>query len=301
MRHVRVFAVLCAAAFNTSAQIPMPTALPTPTDPNAIVLNTPTQPPTVREQWESMGPGRIARNVTTSTLTPYLPDPAKATGASVIVAPGGAFMMLSMDSEGYQVAQWLADHGIAAFVLKYRVKPTEPDPKAFMKQLMTLLTAVSAPGSKDDSSTPQVSVEDARAAVKLVRSRAAEWHVDPARIGITGFSSGADLTLAIGLDADPALRPNFIALIYGDPSTALNVPPDAPPMFFALAANDPFLGKASFDLINSWRAAGRPVEFHLYEKGGHGFGMNQQGASSDLWIEEFYTWMKDRGELKAAK
>jgi len=207
--------------------------------------------------------------------------------------------MLSMDSEGYQVAQWLAARGIAAFVLKYRVKPTDPDPHAFMKQLMKLLTSGSAQSSNADTSTPSDSVEDARAAVKLVRSRAVEWHVDPARIGFTGFSAGADLTLAVGLDPDPALRPNFIAPIYGDPSTALHVPPDAPPMFFALAANDPFYGKASFDLINSWRAAGRPIEFHLYENGNHGFGMNQQGTSSDLWIEEFYTWMKDRGELKA--
>jgi len=283
---------------NASAQIPMPKALPTPTDPNAIMLNAPAQPTAVSEQWESMGPVRIARNVTTSTLTPYRPDPTKSTGAAVIVAPGGAFMMLSMDSEGSEVAQWLAARGIAAFVLKYRVQPTDPDPQAFVKQLMKLLTA--APNSKADNSAPQASVEDARAAVKLVRSRAAEWHVDSARIGFMGFSAGADLTLAVGLDSNPALRPNFIALIYGD-LDALKVPPDAPPMFFALAADDPFLGKASFDLINSWRAAGRPIEFHLYEKGGHGFGMNQQGASSDLWIEEFYTWMKDRGELSAAK
>jgi acetyl esterase/lipase len=297
MRRVPVFALLCAAALSASAQ----KEIPTPTDPNAIVLNAPAQVPGVPEQWELLfGPGRIARNVTTSTLTPYLPDPAKATGAAVIVAPGGGYLMLSMDSEGYQMAQWLAARGIAAFVLKYRVKPTDPDPHAFMKQLMKLLTSGSDQSSNADTSTPSDSVEDARAAVKLVRNRAAEWHVDPARIGFTGFSSGADLTLAIGLDSNPALRPNFIALIYGS-LAAQNVPPDAPPMFFALAANDPYYGKASFDLINSWRAAKRPVEFHLYEKGSHGFGMNQQGTSSDMWIEEFYTWMKDRGELKAAK
>jgi len=300
MRHTLALAILVAATVIAPAQFPLPKAVPTPSDPNAIVLNTPAQAPAVAEQWESLGPGRIARNITTSTLTPYLPDPAKATGAAVIVAPGGAFMMLSMDSEGYQVAQWLADHGIAAFVLKYRVKPTDPDPQAFMKQVMALIASVSAPDSKVEISTPQASLEDARAAVRLVRSRAAEWHVDPARVGFTGFSAGAILTLTIGLDPDPALRPSFIAPIYGPPG-AQTVPPDAPPMFFAIASDDPHFARANFDLINSWRAAKRPVEFHLYEKGGHGFGMNQQGTSSDLWIEEFYTWMKDRGELKAAK
>ena len=297
MRHGPVFAVLCAAAFNASAQIPTP---PMPTDPNAIVLNAPQQPAAVAEQWVTIGEkNHIVRNVTTSTLTPYLPDPSAATGAAVIVAPGGGFILVSMETEGYQVAQWLADHGIAAFVLKYRVNPTDPDPRVFIKQLATLLSTGAGPNSKDDDSVPQASVQDARAAVKLVRSRAAEWHVDTARIGFMGFSSGADLTIAIGLDHDPALRPNFIAPICGS-LAAQNVPADAPPLFFALAANDPYYGKANFDLINSWRAANRPVEFHLYEKGGHGLGNIHQGTSSDLWIEEFYTWMKDRGELKAA-
>jgi acetyl esterase/lipase len=300
MRHVVTLAMLFAVAVTAFAQFPTPKAIPTPADPNAIVLNAPAQASAVAERWELLGPARIARNITTSTLTPYLPDAAKATGASVIVAPGGAFMMLSMDSEGYQVAQWLADHGIAAFVLKYRVKPTDPDPQAFMKQVMEHVAAIHDSKSKADITTPPFSLEDARAAVKLVRSRAAEWHVDPARVGFTGFSAGALLTLTIGLDPDPALRPDFIAPIYA-PFGAQTVPPDAPPMFFAIAADDPLFGKAQLDLIDSWRAAKRPVEFHLYEKGGHGFGMNQQGTSSDLWIEEFYTWMKDRGELKAAK
>lgn len=301
MRHVPVFAVLYAVAFNASAQTPMPKGPTAPTDPNAIVLNAPLQPSAVAEQVVTIGSkNHVVRNVTTSTLTPYLPDPSAATGAAVIVAPGGGYIMLGME-QCNEVARWLADHGIAAYVLKYRVIPTDPDSRGFQKQLMTLLTTGRTPDSKDVTSIPQVSLEDARASVKLVRSRAAEWHVDPARVGFMGFSAGANLTEAIGLDPDSALRPNFIAPIYGDPSAALKVLPDAPPMFFAIAANDQFYGKASFDLINAWRAAGRPIEFHLYEKGNHGFGMSPQGTSSDLWTEEFYTWMKDRGELKAAQ
>ena len=108
------------------------------------------------------------------------------------------------------------------------------------------------------------------------------------------------LTLTIGLDADPARRPSFIAPICGR-LMAREVLADTPPMLFALAADDPLFGKADLDLIRNWREAKRPVEFHLYEKGGHGFWMNQLGTSSELWIEEFYTWRKDRGELKAAK
>jgi acetyl esterase/lipase len=245
-----------------------------------------------------MATNRTVRNVTTSLLTPVLPDPAKATGAAVVVAPGGAFMMLSMDSEGYAVAHWLADHGIAAFVLKYRVKPTDPDPKAFMAQVMAVLQAIPSSG-KVDLGAPQPAVEDARAAMRLVRSRAREWHIDPNRVGFVGFSAGAMLTLTIGLDPDAAVRPDFIAPIYA-PLGAMTVPAYAPPAFFAMASDDQLFGKGGFDLITAWHAAGRPIEFHYFEKGGHGFGMNHLGSTSDLWIDEYFAWMKDRGLLAAA-
>jgi acetyl esterase/lipase len=290
--------LLVLAALPAAAQAPAPQQLPTPVDPDAIVLHAPAQPAAQAAQWESWSAGRMARNVTVSTLTPFLPDPAKATGAAVIVAPGGAFLMLSMDSEGYQVARWLASRGIAAFVLKYRVRPTAADTRAFLEEMAAFTRSIPELKSKPGGIVPPDAAEDARAALKLVRSRAAQWHVDPARVGFVGFSAGAILTLVVGLDPDAALRPNFIAPIYGPPG-ALTVPPDAPPMFFALAADDPLFGKDNFDLIQSWRAAGRPIEFHLYEHGGHGFGMNPMGTTSDLWIEEFYTWMQDRGELKA--
>ncbi|WP_206244355.1 alpha/beta hydrolase [Novosphingobium terrae] len=267
------------------------TPLPTARDPHAIPLLSNAQD--TGEQWESFMGARIVRNVTAPTLTPFLPDPAKATGTAVVVAPGGAFMMLSIDSEGYEVARWLADHGIAAFLLKYRLKPTPRDPAAFLGQLTGLLSGI----DKTTPSTPPEALADAQAAVRLIRQRSGAWHVDPRRVGFVGFSAGAMTTLSVGLNEDSASRPDFIAPIYG-PMTARPVPGDAPPMFTAMAMDDPFFGHSDLGLIAAYQAALRPIEVHLFEAGGHGFGMRKQGKSSDLWIEELYTWMKDRGLLK---
>ncbi len=230
------------------------------------------------EQVQGTPPRRIVVNVSDPTLTPFLPNPDKATGAAVIVAPGGGFVILSIDNEGYEVAQWLADHGIAAFVLKYRTRD---------KDRNTAISPLAA---------PDTSMADAEAAVRMVRNRAAEWKIDPKRVGFVGFSAGAMLALDIGFDRDTSVRPDFIAPIYG-PFGPRDVPADAPPMFAAIAVDDPLLGKTNLELILAYRAAHRPVEFHWYEKGGHGFGMRHLGATTDLWIDEFYAWMKDRGEL----
>ncbi len=297
--YVRTVAVaLLSSAGLLIAQMSMPHAVPAPDDKDAIVLHR-AESGTAPEQWESWGPSRLVRNVTTSTLIPVLPDPAKATGTAVVVAPGGAFMMLSMDSEGYRVAHWLADHGIAAFVLKYRVKETSRDTQLFVKQMMEMMRAIPS-GQHVDLNAPKVSVEDGEAAMRLVRSRAKEWGIDPARVGMVGFSAGAELTLTMGLQPDASVRPDFIAPIYA-PLRSHDVPAWAPPMFFAMAADDPLFGKAPFDIIQDWHKAGRPVEFHFYEKGGHGFGMNHMGTTSDMWIDEFYAWMMDNGLLKRAQ
>jgi acetyl esterase/lipase len=201
--------------------------------------------------------------------------------------------MLSIDSEGYDVSHWLADHGVAAFVLKYRVRESDRDTKAYVTGLMKLMQGIPS-HSTPTPGTPPTSLEDAQTAMRMVRSRANEWKIDPARVGFVGFSAGAMLTLNIGMDPDHALRPDFIAPIYA-PLGPMAVPSDAPPMFAAIAADDPLFGRSGFELVTQWRDAHRPVEFHLFEKGGHGFGMNHQGTTSDMWIEEFYAWMKDRG------
>jgi acetyl esterase/lipase len=265
-----------------------------PIDPYTIVLNA-AGPAAQAEQWEVQDAKRSVRNVTTSTLRPFLPGAFMSTGAAVIVAPGGGYISLSMDNEGYEVCSWLERHGVAAFLLKYRLNPTPADPKAAQQQVAGHSAAMTTPG-KVNLDPPEQAVEDARAAVRLVRARAAEWYVDPKRVGFIGFSAGAGLTVTIGLDPDAGARPDFIAAIYGSLRTR-TVPAYAPPMFFAVAADDPIFGTGDFSLISDWRHADRPVEFHYYEHGGHGFGMRQKGTASDLWIDQFYAWMQRRGLL----
>ena len=140
---------------------------------------------------------------------------------------------------------------------------------------------------------PQIA--DARAAFALIRSRAAQWRIAPDRIGMVGFSAGAMLTMATTLTARDA-KPAFIGIVYG-PLAPVAVPPDAPPMFVALAADDPLFGNGGTGLIDAWRAAKRPVEFHLYEQGGHGFGMYPKPTTSTGWFDAFTRWIGMHGFL----
>jgi len=139
-------------------------------------------------------------------------------------------------------------------------------------------------------------LEDSCAAFALIRNRAATWKIDPDRIGMVGFSAGAMLTLATALVGENA-KPAFIGDIYG-PLASITVPDDAPPLFVALAADDPFFGDSGFGLIESWRAAKKPVEFHLYEQGGHGFGMYPKETTSTGWFNAFVSWLTMHGMVK---
>jgi acetyl esterase/lipase len=244
----------------------------------------------------------FARNVTVATLTPFLPDPSKATGAAVIVAPGGGFRTLSMDNEGWGVARALADKGVAAFVLKYRLNQTPAGLDAFAQPPAP--RPASTPAGAPPAPRPSIAnraaglapqIADANAAFALVRANAAKWRVDPDRIGMIGFSAGAMLTMAATLNSRDA-KPAFIGNIYG-PLSAVDVPPDAPPLFAAIAADDP-LFPVNFGLIENWRKANRPVEFHYYEQGGHGFGMYPKETTSTGWFDAFAKWLGMHGYLK---
>jgi acetyl esterase/lipase len=296
-------AVALAAAFPAAAQDDRMTPIETPAQPTAIELGTgPLPGATAKESWHSQHGSKFARNVTVATLTPFLPDPAKATGAAVVVAPGGGFRTLSMENEGWDVARALADRGVAAFVLKYRLNPTPADMPGFEKSMRELFSGNARPPRMDPEKAmaaiaPQIA--DSRAAFALVRRRAGEWHVDPDRVGMVGFSAGAMLTMATALAGEDA-KPAFIGNIYG-PLSAVTVPADAPPLFVALAADDPFFAHGGFGLIESWQAAKRPVEFHLYEQGGHGFGMYPKETTSTGWFDAFASWLAMHGYLKPAK
>ena len=276
------------------------TPIATPSQPNAIELGTgPLPGATNPEAWHSQYGSQFARNVTIATLTPFLPDPAKASGAAVVVAPGGGFFSLSMENEGSNVARALAEKGVAAFVLKYRLHQTPADMPGFEKSMREMFSGAARPPRPDPEKAiaglaPQIA--DARAAFALIRKRSAEWHVDPNRIGMIGFSAGAMLTMATTLAGEDA-KPAFIGNIYGGLS-AVEVPPDAPPLFAAVAADDPLLGAPNFGLIENWRKAKRPVEFHYYEQGGHGFGMYNKETTSTGWFDAYVKWLGMHGYLK---
>ncbi|HVI99335.1 MAG TPA: alpha/beta hydrolase [Sphingomonas sp.] len=294
-------AVACMLGIPALAQNDKMTPIATPAQPDAIELGTGRLPGgTNPEAWHSQYGSVFARNVTVATLTPFLPDPAKASGAAVVVAPGGGFRTLSMANEGWDVAKALAEHGVAAFVLKYRLNQTPADMPGFERSMTEMFSGVAARTPRPDPAqmtkglAPQIA--DARAAFSLIRQRAAQWHVDPDRIGMVGFSAGAMLTMATTLVGEDA-KPAFIGDIYG-PLASVTVPADAPPLFVALAADDPFFANGGFGLIDSWKAAKRPVEFHLYEQGGHGFGMYQKATTSTGWFDAFVRWLDMHDMLK---
>ncbi|WP_322402365.1 alpha/beta hydrolase [Massilia luteola] len=293
-------ALACALAAPAHAQNDRMTPIAAPAQPDAIVLATgPLPGAKAQESWHTQYGSTFARNVTVATLTPFLPDPARATGAAVIVAPGGGFKTLSMSNEGWDVAKALAGKGVAAFVLKYRLNQTPQDMDAFARELAQMFSgAARPPAPRDSASTLAPQIADARAAFALVRARAAAWHVDPDRIGMLGFSAGAMLTMATALHGEDA-KPAFLGDIYG-PLAPVKVPADAPPLFVALAADDPLFGNGGYGLVDSWRAARRPVEFHLYEQGGHGFGMYPKTTTSTGWFDAFARWLGMHGYLKPA-
>ena len=298
-----VLTAALALAAPAAAQDDRMTPIPTPAQAEAIELGTgPLPDATAPESWHRQYGSAFVRNVTVATLTPFLPDPAAATGAAVVVAPGGGFRTLSMENEGSDVARALAERGVAAFLLKYRLNPTPPEMAAFERSMAEMFSSAAARPPRPDPAemrarlAPQIA--DARAAFALIRRRAGEWRVDPDRIGMVGFSAGAMLTMATALAGEEA-RPAFIANIYG-PLAPVEVPADAPPLFVALAADDPLFGNSGFGLVESWRAAGRPVELHLYEQGGHGFGMYPKETTSTGWFEAFVRWIGMHGMLAPA-
>lgn len=274
-----------------------PPTIAAPLDPAAILLPAPSGASLSTEVWSRLGAGNPAvRNVTQPTLTPVLPDPAKANGAAVIVAPGGGFMMLSMQSEGFDVARALADRGIAAFVLKYRLEPTPAEPKAFLEAMMRRFSAKPDMAAVLASRHPEPTA-DALAALRLVRSRAREWKIDPRRVGVIGFSAGAMTALELVQTVPTAEMPAFFGYIYG-PQGVQTAPAEAPPMFDAIAFDDPLFRPVDFPIAAAWQRAGRKVELHAYQKGGHGFGgLGAPGTTTTLLLDQFTSWLSMQGFL----
>ena len=227
------------------------------------------------------------------SITPYLPASGKATGAAVLVIPGGGHSKLCVDHEGGNVAQWLADRGIAAFVLKHRL-------------------------AREEGSTYTIeghALADTQRAMRLIRSRASEWGVDPARLGAMGFSAGGECVALACMrpsegkaDApDPIdrldARPAFQALIYPGRSGDIEPAKDAPPAFLACSANDrKDISEGLAEVYLRFKRAGASAELHVYSSGGHGFGLRaaNKGALAG-WSDRFVEWMESRSLLAPVK
>lgn len=262
---------------------------------------------------------RAVRNVVKPSLTVYLPTAETATGTSVIVAPGGAFRLLSWDSEGTQVADWLQRHGVAAFVLKYRLTDTGTDEEYAQSQARAAAGrgraggAGAAAGRGDAGANAgrganaagqqtqirAMSAADGLRAIEVVRQHAVEWRLDPEKVGFMGFSAGGYVAVQAALNHTSANRPNFVAAIYAccENAADIKVPDDAPPTFFLHAYNDP-VSASSPALFLAWKAANRPAELHTYAAGGHGFGMPKHDQPSDGWIERFGDWLRYQKLMK---
>ena len=300
-----ILAALLVFAASAMAQDGTVYPLAAPPEPNAIPLNTggvSNQP--AAESWFRQWGDPMARNVTSATLTPFLPKPGTANGAAVIVAPGGGFRWLSMNNEGWEVATALAEKGITAFVLKYRLQPT-------VGPLADFAASMNAPrptpaASSDTSRTAarpatqqrdlSNQLADAEAAYAMIIKRAKEWGVDTSRIGMMGFSAGAMLTMHATLNSK-TMKLAFIAPIYGGMGP-VEVPKNAPSMFNVIASDDG-LFSGQFGVIDSWFKARRPVEFHLYQNGGHGFGLGNPNRTSNKWFDAYMHWLEVNGFLKA--
>lgn len=239
----------------------------------------------------------LVYNVSHPTLTVYLPDPKISTGTAVIVCPGGGFFILSMKSEGSQVAEWLTKKGITVFLLKYRLGQSLTDKPG------EELGANMQKSDFEEKIKPLIpfAVADGHAAIKYVRAHAAEYGIAPNRIGIIGFSAGGTVTASSAFNYNAEDRPDFVAPVYAFMPVYLrgNIAADAPPLFLVAASDDPLgLATHSVDLYSNWLNAKHSAELHLYTKGGHGFGMNKQQIPTDSWIDRFGDWLGFLGMLK---
>ena len=242
-----------------------------------------------KELWERYWDQTMVRNVTRPAVYPVLPDADVRNGKAVVVVPGGGYQFVSMDSEGLRVADALADAGYAAFVVKYRVARTPVDPQTYMAHLTALF------GDLGDSELGGYlpAVDDLAATVRLVHENAERWHVDQDRIGVIGFSAGGESVVRL-IERDEEIHLlDHVALIY-PPMTAAVAGGPRPPLFLAIAVDDPLFKEGGLAMIESWLGESTDLEFHLYSGGNHGFGMRPMGTTSDHWIDHYKAWLGQR-------
>jgi acetyl esterase/lipase len=246
-------------------------------------------------------PIQLLTDVSKPTLTVFRPTKEHDTGAAVVICPGGGYNILAWDLEGEEVAAWLNSIGVTGIVLKYRVPRRSGQPR---------------------DKPPPGPLQDAQRALSLVRSRAAEWQLDPARIGILGFSAGGHLAAAASTRFDErtydvvdeidkvSCRPDFTVLIYPaylitndrkQLAADIRVSKQTPRMFLVHAANDFVPADNSVLLFQALRRAGVSAELHVYATGGHGFGLRPSNDPCSRWPERCTDWLRSEGLLKSSQ
>ncbi len=244
---------------------------------------------------------RTLANVSDPTLSVFLPSPGSATGAAVVVAPGGALRVLGWDNEGVRVAQWLNGKGIAAFVLKYRTLQVPPStggapgglPPPLPRQEMQIRNANANPAPDDARLTEvlEMGIADAQQALRLVRRNARAWRIDPGRVGIMGFSAGGGVAIGAALAPRSDASPDFLITLYGPSLMDVVVPAHAPPLFIAVGSTHFNVTNGCLALFAAWKAAGKPAEIHVYDQVSAGFGMTRRGLPVDAWTDRLYEWL----------
>lgn len=273
----------CAAA-PAAAQRPVPIADPVPpVRGEEIVLH---DVPTGGEVWNRVFGQVWARNVQRSSLYVIRPMNGRGNGKAVIVVPGGGYMFVSIDSEGFRVADRLAAQGYTAFVLKYRVNPTPPTPEGFMADMASKFGSL----GKGELADLPPAVDDLASAISVVSARAAEWKLDPKAIGAIGFSAGSRTLIRLLEQRKEAALLAHVGLIYPPMTQTVSGGP-RPPLFLAIAAHDPLFKQGGLKLVDNWLKESDAVEFHLYYAGEHGFGMMPKGTTSDRWIDQYLDWL----------
>ena len=237
-------------------------------------------------------------NVSKPTLTLYAPK-EKKTGAAVVVFPGGGYNILAIDLEGTEVCDWLNSAGIVCLLVKYRVPNSGPYPKF------------------------AAALEDAQRALGIVRSQAAEWHIDPKRIGVLGFSAGAHLSAALSTHFEQRLyqpidvadqvscRPDFAVIIYPGylalaeenfaPNPQVHVTEQTPPSFILQAEDDPVHVENALVYFQALKNAKVPAELHVYADGGHGYGLRRTELPITAWPQLVEVWLHTIPALPASK
>lgn len=230
----------------------------------------------------------VAYNVSKPTLTVYTPEPAVANGIGIIVCPGGGFRVLNIEHEGIKIAKELNKKGITVFVLKYRlVKSNTNDPWQEMMNSMKDMGKF----RQENMEVKSMAIFDAETAMQYVRKHAVEYNLHADRIGVIGFSAGGSLAISLSLNDRPEIKSDFSGFLYSTISTNdnINVPANAPPVFIACATDDVLASTSnSIHLYNAWLASKRPVELHIFAKGGHGL---KGSAPASNWIHRFTEWL----------